>query len=87
VQLNRGLLLAASIAAIPVVALAQEHAQDRKKIVVGLLLRVWPLGALDWRHPEASQLALMRIKSALKPNGQFFIDGGDPLKEIDLHGG
>ena len=85
-KLNRRLLLAASVAAIPVVALAQELAQDRRKVVVGLL-SWWPLGALDWRHQEASQLALVRIKSALKPNGQFFIDGGNPLKEIDLHGG
>jgi hypothetical protein len=29
----------------------------------------------------------MRVKSTLKPPGQRFIDGGDPLKEIDLHGG
>jgi hypothetical protein len=39
--------------------------------------------ALDGRHPEAGRLALMRIKSALKPNGRFFIDGRNPLREID----
>jgi hypothetical protein len=42
------------------------------------------VGALDGRHPEANQAALTRIKAALKPHGRFFIDGGDPLKEIDL---
>ncbi|SFP55292.1 hypothetical protein SAMN03159463_04430 [Mesorhizobium sp. NFR06] len=42
------------------------------------------VGALDGRHPEASQAALKRIKAALKPGGRLFIDGGDPLKEIEL---
>jgi hypothetical protein len=37
-------------------------------------------GALDGRHPQACRLALMRIKSALKLNGRFFIDGGNPLR-------
>ncbi|WP_028054472.1 methyltransferase domain-containing protein [Sinorhizobium medicae] len=45
------------------------------------------VGALDGRHPEAGQLALMRIRSVLKRNGRLFIDGGNPLKEIDLRGG
>ncbi|OHV88149.1 SAM-dependent methyltransferase [Mesorhizobium sp. ORS 3428] len=42
------------------------------------------VGALDGRHPEAGRIALSRIKAALKPDGRLFIDGGDPLKEIDL---
>ncbi|TIQ35434.1 MAG: class I SAM-dependent methyltransferase [Mesorhizobium sp.] len=42
------------------------------------------VGALDGRHPETGRAALMRIKAALKPSGRLFIDGGDPLKEIDL---
>jgi hypothetical protein len=45
------------------------------------------VGALDGRHSEAGRLAPMRIKSALRPNGRPFIDGGNPLREIDLHGG
>jgi SAM-dependent methyltransferase len=45
------------------------------------------VGALDGRHPATGRLALMRIRSALKPAGRLFIDGGDPLKEIDLRGG
>jgi hypothetical protein len=44
------------------------------------------VGALDGRHPETGRLALMRIRSALKPGGRLFIDGGAPLTEIDLHG-
>ncbi|MBZ9863879.1 class I SAM-dependent methyltransferase [Mesorhizobium sp. CA15] len=42
------------------------------------------VGALDGRHPEANRAALTRIKAALQPHGRLFIDGGDPLKEIDL---
>ncbi|WP_292033477.1 bifunctional 2-polyprenyl-6-hydroxyphenol methylase/3-demethylubiquinol 3-O-methyltransferase UbiG [Mesorhizobium sp.] len=42
------------------------------------------VGALDGRHPEAGRAALTRIKSALKPGGRLFIDGGDPLKEVEL---
>jgi len=42
------------------------------------------VGALDGRHPEKGQLALPRIKKALKKNGKLFIDGGNPLKEIPL---
>ncbi|MDX8496883.1 class I SAM-dependent methyltransferase [Mesorhizobium sp. VK4C] len=42
------------------------------------------VGALDGRHPEAGRAALARIKAALKPHGRLFIDGGDPLREIDL---
>jgi len=44
------------------------------------------VGALDGRHPDVGRLALMRIKAVLKPNGRLFIDGGSPLKEIDLRG-
>lgn len=45
------------------------------------------VGALDGRHPEAGRLALMRIKSALKPNGRLLIDGGNPVREINLRSG
>ncbi len=45
------------------------------------------VGALDGRHPEAGRAALARIKAALRPHGRLFIDGGDPLKEIDLFRG
>lgn len=44
------------------------------------------VGALDGRHPHVGRLALTRIKAVLKPNGRLFIDGGNPLKEIDLRG-
>lgn len=43
------------------------------------------VGALDGRHLEAGRLALKRIQAALKPGGRLFIDGGNPLKEIEFH--
>ncbi|CDX16395.1 Methyltransferase type 12 [Mesorhizobium sp. ORS 3324] len=45
------------------------------------------VGALDGRHPGTGRAALARIKAALRPDGRLFIDGGDPLKEIELDRG
>lgn len=42
------------------------------------------VGALDGRHPEVGRRALSRIARALTPAGRLFIDGGNPLREIDL---
>lgn len=42
------------------------------------------VGALDGRHPEAGILARTAIKAALKPGGKLYIDGGNPLREVDL---
>ncbi len=42
------------------------------------------VGALDGRHPELEKAALDRIAQALVEGGRFFIDGGDPLREISL---
>jgi SAM-dependent methyltransferase len=42
------------------------------------------VGALDGRHPRAGARARQRIATALKPAGRLFIDGGDPLLEIEL---
>ncbi|MCV0396904.1 MAG: methyltransferase domain-containing protein [Rhizobiaceae bacterium] len=42
------------------------------------------VGALDGRHPAAGRAARQRIAAALAPHGRLFIDGGDPLREIDL---
>ncbi len=47
---------------------------------LALAIRV---GALDGRHPEAGRAALPRIAAALKPGGRLYIDGGDPLRELD----
>ena len=42
------------------------------------------VGALDGRHPAAGRKVLARISTALAPGGRVFIDGGDPLRELDL---
>lgn len=56
-------------------------AEDEKRFDIAVAVRV---GALDGRHPEIEKLALEKISKALTKNGKFFIDGGDPLKEIRL---
>ena len=45
------------------------------------------VGALDGRHPAAGREARARIAAALVPGGRLFIDGGAPLREIDLRAG
>ena len=42
------------------------------------------VGALDGRHPELEHRARQRIRDAMTPRGQLYIDGGDPLREIPL---
>lgn len=42
------------------------------------------VGALDGRHPEAGRHALARLAKVLVPGGQLFIDGGAPLKALQL---
>lgn len=42
------------------------------------------VGAVDGRHPELAEAALDRIARALTEKGRFFVDGGDPLREIKL---
>ena len=48
---------------------------------VVLAIRV---GALDGRHPGAGREAAARIRAVLAPGGRVFIDGGDPLRELDV---
>ncbi|WP_151526301.1 SAM-dependent methyltransferase [Serinicoccus kebangsaanensis] len=40
------------------------------------------VGVFDGRHPGAE--ARRRVAAALAPGGRFFVDGGDPLREVDL---
>lgn len=42
------------------------------------------VGALDGRHPEAGRAALAKLRCALVKGGRLFIDGGKPLREIEL---
>lgn len=42
------------------------------------------VGALDGRHPALYGPSIRAIRAALVPRGRLLIDGGDPLREIDL---
>lgn len=42
------------------------------------------VGALDGRHPEAGVRARRRIAAALVPGACLYIDGGNPLREVEL---
>lgn len=42
------------------------------------------VGALDGRHPDAGRRALARLAAVLVPGGRLFVDGGDPLRELDV---
>ena len=42
------------------------------------------VGALDGRHPVAGARALARLAASLRPGAPLFIDGGDPLRRINL---
>lgn len=63
-------------------AAIEEFEFDRNRLFdFAFAIRV---GALDGRHPEIQEKALSNIAKALKVNGKLFIDGGNPLQEIDL---
>jgi len=42
------------------------------------------VGVLDGRHPDTEAAAHAAIRAALKPGGRLFIDGGTPLRKIEL---
>jgi cyclopropane fatty-acyl-phospholipid synthase-like methyltransferase len=43
------------------------------------------VGALDGRHPDAGRQALARIRAVLAPGGRVFVDGGQPLRELEVN--
>lgn len=61
---------------------AIEHftlASGEKRFDLVIAVRV---GALDGRHPEIEQQALKQIDGVLTKTGTIYVDGGNPLKEI-----
>jgi precorrin-6B methylase 2 len=42
------------------------------------------VGALDGRHPGTYRRAVERIAAALVPGGRLLVDGGCPLRELEL---
>ena len=58
-----------------------ELQEGEEQFDVAFAVRV---GALDGRHPEIEQLAIEKIRRALKRDAKMYIDGGDPLKLFSL---
>ncbi|MCH5596719.1 SAM-dependent methyltransferase [Niabella ginsengisoli] len=42
------------------------------------------VGALDGRHPDLEMKSIARIRECLKKDGRLFIDGGKPLRQLQL---
>ncbi len=42
------------------------------------------VGALDGRHPASFEQAMGVIRSVVVPGGSLWIDGGDPLRRLEL---
>jgi hypothetical protein len=42
------------------------------------------VGALDGRHPSAGERILTRLAHATTPGARLFVDGGDPLRELEI---
>ena len=42
------------------------------------------VGALDGRHPAAGEQVLRRLAAVTRPGARLLIDGGDPLRELEL---
>lgn len=54
---------------------------NEKHFDIAVAVRV---GALDGRHPEIEKQSLTKIANALTKKGKLYIDGGNPLQEIDV---
>ncbi len=54
---------------------------DEELFDIAIAVRV---GTLDGRHPELEKQSLLNIAKSLSKKGRLFIDGGNPLKEINL---
>ncbi|HYI58878.1 MAG TPA: class I SAM-dependent methyltransferase [Microlunatus sp.] len=42
------------------------------------------VGALDGRHPAVGEIALQRIAAVTTDGARLFIDGGDPLRALEI---
>ncbi len=57
------------------------RAVDEAPFDIAVAIRV---GALDGRHPGERDASLAAITGALTRRSRLFLDGGTPLREIDL---
>jgi len=79
---NAATEIAAGLMSVRRVAIEDfELLSNEKPFDLAFAIRV---GALDGRHPEAGVAALQRIADALAPQGRLFIDGGSPLRQLQL---
>jgi SAM-dependent methyltransferase len=76
-------IAAGTLSARQVAAEDFELLPDEAPFDLAFAIRV---GVFDGRYPQAGVAARRRIAAALTPAGRFFIDGGSPLREIDLVG-
>jgi cyclopropane fatty-acyl-phospholipid synthase-like methyltransferase len=76
-----GLIAAGRLTARAVAAEELELDPGEEPYDLAFAVRV---GAFDGRHPRAGSLALARLAHALVPGGRLFVDGGDPLRAIEV---
>ncbi|MGB4780063.1 SAM-dependent methyltransferase [Microbacterium sp.] len=82
IERNAAAEIAAGLLSVRQVAAEDfELLPDEEPFELAFAIRV---GALDGRHPRAGLAAKQRIAKALTPTGRLFIDGGDPLQELEL---
>lgn len=58
-----------------------EYEKTKELFHLAFAIRV---GALDGRHPHLEPAALKNIAKLLHPGGKLYIDGGLPLKEVNV---
>jgi ubiquinone/menaquinone biosynthesis C-methylase UbiE len=83
-QLNASaaeLIAAGRLTARHMTAEALELAPGEARYDLAFAVRV---GAFDGRHPRAGSQALERLGRVLVAGGRLFIDGGDPLREVEV---
>jgi SAM-dependent methyltransferase len=68
-----------SVRAVACEDLVLEDGEDRYDLAFAVRV-----GALDGRHPEAGERARHRLAQALVAGGKLLVDGGDPLREVEL---
>lgn len=62
---------------------AEDFALDPGEALFDLVFAI-RVGAFDGRHPAAGERALRRIAAATTAAARFFVDGGDPLREVPI---
>lgn len=64
---------------VPVEELRLDAGEQRYDLAVAIRV-----GAFDGRHPELGTRALERLEQVVVPGGRLFIDGGSPVRSIEI---